>query len=110
MRLNYFLVLLFVLPCLSYAAIQTKPIVVNQALVNKISALAPDSSNAHTIELMIGAPSACLPLSAEAWICQWKNNLISSGIQNTLNISFESGMVTTVLGVNKEGTFLSKKK
>jgi hypothetical protein len=109
MRLQW---LLLALPCLSFAAqsIQTKPIIINQVLVNKITTLSARSSNAYTIEKMIGAPSACIPTSNESWICQWKNNLNSSGIRNTLNISFEAGMVTEVLGIDEKGTFLRKKE
>lgn len=95
-------------PCLSHASpVQTKPITISPGLIKKVSSLSPNSSNAHDIEVLLGSPAACLPLSMEAWACQWKGDLTRSDIRNTLNVTFESGMVTSVVGVDKKGRFLT---
>lgn len=93
------------------ADIQNKPIKLTKSLTQKIAKLEPDSSNANDVELLLGKPTACLPLgkSGELWACQWKGDLSSSGILNTLNITFEAGMVTSVTGVDAAGNFLSGK-
>ena len=89
-------------------ALQAKPLVINQTLVNKIHKLKSNSSNASDIEKMIGSPIACLPVHAsyEAWVCQWKGNLASAGIANTLNIWFEAGMTTSIIAIDAAGNFL----
>jgi hypothetical protein len=82
-------------------SIQTKPVKITTTLVNKIKKIKPDSSNAYEVVQLIGEPAACLPLpdTNEAWICQWKGDLTSASLDNTLNIMFSAGMITKVMGV-----------
>lgn len=86
--------------------LQVKPLLVNQTLLNKILKIEADSSNANTLDKLLGPASACLPMSNETWVCQWKGNLSSNRIENTLNITFEAGMIAKVIGVDKKGVFL----
>ncbi|CDZ78984.1 hypothetical protein BN59_03299 [Legionella massiliensis] len=100
---------LFCLFCLIYpfsplsAATQTKEILINGALIKKIKQLKPDSSNAYQLEQLLGPAAACLPKSQESWVCQWKGSLASNRLENTLNVSFEAGMITEVRAIDKEG-------
>ena len=93
----------------TYALTQTKPLVIDQNLVKKIVSIKPDSSNAKTVDTLLGAAASCLPQSAEpseSWMCQWKGDPGSNRLINTLNISFEAGMITTITAINAEGHFL----
>lgn len=92
---------------------QVKAVQVNQALMQKLTGLKHDSSNAHEIEQLIGPACACLPTSSEPsenWVCQWKGNLSSNRLENTLNITFEAGMVARIVGIDAKGDFISNKK
>lgn len=112
MKKSYVLLLLCCLIQNGEAA-QTKAIQVTKLLVEKIAKLSPDTSNAHEIEVMIGEPAACLPMNSlpsEVWICQWKGVLSSNRIENTLNVTFESGMVAKVIGVDAKGKYFVGKK
>lgn len=110
--ITFFLILS--IPCLSFAdgAAQKKPITINTALVNKIAKLEPGTSNAHEIMQMIGEPASCLPMyamPAEVWVCQWKGVVTSNRIENTLNVTFESGMVAKIIAVDAKGKYLKSK-
>lgn len=90
-------------------AAETTPLKINQALIAKIAAIAPDESNANTLENMLGAPAACLPTTtqpAETWVCQWKADTSSHRLQNTLNVTFEAGMIAQVVGIDANGKYL----
>ncbi|MBI2786250.1 MAG: hypothetical protein HYX60_08115 [Legionella longbeachae] len=94
---------------LVFAAAQTKPIPITKALIKKIAALTPDSSNAYQVEQMIGPASACLPNSippSETWICQWKGDLKSNHLLNTMNITFESGMIAHIVAIDANGDYI----
>lgn len=85
-------------------------ITVNQALVNRVAQLAPDDSNAQALVQLFGQPAACLPTStrpSEAWVCQWKGNPKSARLVNTLNVTFEAGMITQIVGIDAAGNYFS---
>jgi hypothetical protein len=77
---------------------QIKPIIINKSLISKLAALKPDSANVSQVEKIIGKPCCCFSLEprSEAWTCQWKGNLNSNRIENTLNIQFEAGMIANI--------------
>lgn len=87
---------------------QTKPIVITKSLVEKINSLERDSSNAHSVEKSIGPACACLTTDPaptnEVWTCQWKNNFSSNGVENTLNITFAAGSISTITAIAADGT------
>lgn len=87
---------------------QKKPVTVTKKLVQQISALNPDSSNANAIEKLIGPPCSCytsdVSPSAESWSCQWKGNLSQNKLENTLTVSFEAGMMTRVIAITADRT------
>lgn len=87
---------------------QTKEIRVDEALVKRIAAIPLNSSNAYSVETMIGAPAACIPLAplpAESWVCQWKGDITSNRITNTLSVTFEAGMISSILAIDKQGDY-----
>lgn len=89
-------------------AIQTKPLKVNRQLAQILVSMEPDTSNAHEIEKLIGPPSACVvinPPPLESWACQWKGDLASNRVINTLNVLFESGSLTKVVAVTPLGWY-----
>lgn len=87
---------------------QKAPLQVNKKLIQKISALSPDSSNANSIEKLIGPPCSCYTAdaspNAESWSCQWKGNLSDNRLENTLTVSFEAGMLTRVVAITADRT------
>jgi hypothetical protein len=91
--------------------IQKKSVKVTTTLIKQLKAIKPDSSNAYQVEQRLGKPSACLPLppATEAWICQWKGNMNSSGLSDTINIMFEAGMITDIIGIDQNGQRLALK-
>lgn len=100
----YTITVLFTLTSQAIASeTQTKPIKISKELLNRISKLEASSSNANEVERILGKPAACLPLvfPSESWVCQWKGNLSSAGIANTLNIQFEAGIITSIIGIDK---------
>lgn len=113
MNLRKLLSGLILIPGLSMAAScpQLKPVKIDTTLIQKLVHLTADSSNAHETELLIGPACACVPLGrvpSETWMCQWKGNLSSNRLENTLNISFEAGMITEIVGINKNGDYLTE--
>lgn len=97
--------------CIAASCPQIKPIQVDKALIQKLTQLVPDSSNAHEAELLLGPACACFPLSSmpsETWMCQWKGNLSSNRLENTLNITFEAGMIAEIIGISKQGDYLTE--
>lgn len=108
-KLNLHLLLVLSLLGCSEAALAQQALVINKELVTKIAAIAPDESNANTLNEMLGAPAACLPTTtqpAETWVCQWKVDAASYRLQNTLNVTFESGMIAQVVGIDAKGKYL----
>lgn len=90
---------------------QLKPVKIDTTLIQKLTQLTPDSSNAHETELLIGPACACVPLGrvpSETWMCQWKGNLSSNRLENTLNITFEAGMISEIVSINKNGTYITE--
>ncbi|QDQ40666.1 hypothetical protein E3226_009805 [Legionella geestiana] len=100
---------LTILPAITQAAICSMPIEVNKALVREIAAMARGSENAQMLQERLGPACACVPLTptpSDTWMCQWKGDLSSNRLINTLNITFEAGMLAQVVGVDKEGEFI----
>ena len=79
-----------------------------QKIKNHIDLMQPGSSNANDMEKLIGSPCSCfvwsVSNSAGSWACQWKGNLSSNRIEDTLTISFEAGMLTNVIAKTSDGT------
>ena len=91
---------------------QIKPIEINQPLINKIAQIRKHESNANDILILLGQPAACLPLNempSEAWMCQWKGSMNSNRLENTLNITFEAGMIAKIIAIDKKGKYLVAK-
>lgn len=84
---------------------QKKPILLKKSLLQKIITRPINSSNADEIEKLLGPASACIPTSVEVWTCQWKGNLSSNGVTNTINITFEAGALAKVVVVSRQGDF-----
>jgi hypothetical protein len=85
---------------------QKAPIVVKKEVIQKIVNRQINSANANEIELLLGPACSCItfnPLSADVWTCQWKGDLSSNGLQNTINITFEGGMLAGVTAVRSDG-------
>lgn len=105
------LVLLTMLPTAIFANndVQNKAVIITKSLINKISKIKRNTSNASDVEAMLGKPSACFPLpgSQESWGCQWKGNLKSVAILGTLNIYFEAGTMTAITAIDASGNFLT---
>lgn len=100
---------LALLPVIAQAAVCSAPIEVNKALVKDIAAMARGSMNAQMLQERLGPACACVPLTpapSDTWMCQWKGDLSSNRLINTLNITFEGGMLVQVVGVDKEGEFI----
>lgn len=88
---------------------QIKPVAVTKTLIQKLSKMKPDTSNAHQIEQIIGPACACLPnndMPSETWNCQWQGNLKSNRLENTINITFESGMIAKIIAIDEKGNFI----
>lgn len=87
---------------------QSKPVVITKTLIQKLNALERDSSNANSVEKLIGPAGACLTTDPaptnEVWICQWKNDFSSNGVENTLNITFAAGAISTITAIAVDGT------
>jgi len=105
---------LMLIPYIAFTAsyTQSNPINVNKTIIQKLSALSPDSSNAFEVEKILGRASACLPnsTSTETWICQWKGDLSSNRVENTINITFSAGTIVQIIGIDTKGTFILGKK
>lgn len=85
---------------------QKTGIFVKKELIKKIVNRQVNSSNAHEIEQLMGPACSCItfnPLSAEVWTCQWKGDLASNRLENTINVTFEGGMLASVTAVRGDG-------
>ena len=85
---------------------QKAGIMVKKELIQKIATRQISSANANEIEQLMGPACSCVtfnPLSAEVWTCQWKGDLSSNRLENTINITFEGGMLASVTAVRGDG-------
>ncbi len=85
---------------------QKTGIIVKKEVIQKIVNRQINSSNANDIEELLGPPCSCItfnPLSADVWTCQWKGDLSSNRLENTINVTFEGGMLAGVTAVRDDG-------
>lgn len=87
---------------------QTKPVHIDKKLVQELGKISLSSANAYEVEQKIGPACACLPMGKqrESWICQWKGDLSSNRLENTLNISFSAGTLMQILAIDGKGEFI----
>lgn len=84
---------------------QKTPISVNKEVIQKIVKREVDSANANQIEQLLGPACSCFTVapSSDAWTCQWKGNLASNRLENTINVTFEGGMLAGVIAIANDG-------
>ena len=92
--------------------LQQKAVVVSKAELMRLKKIKPDSSNANTVNNLLGQPAACMPVGlglGEVWMCQWKGDIASNRLANTINITFEAGMIVSITAIDKHGGLIKLK-